>query len=267
MIRFILQEPLKDKYDRPIAYGTIRYLNHDVGCLTDVQGNFKIRKIPNDSIRIVALGYYAHTKLIDKNISSLSIILEEQTHTLKGVVVTARRKTSNKTEIGFYSKKGNILYSYPLVYENAVYIANEQKISGYIDEVRYRLHNHKSSLFALRIRLYALDSLTNLPGNDLLFEDNIIQPGDLKKNNRLSIKKHNIRLPKEGVFVSFQWIPLNLAATINAIPPHIVCSSDVDRSYNVSNYKGLQWNYYTNKFYTGRSYEYYVPCVSIGVSF
>jgi hypothetical protein len=252
-----------------ISYATTGYCGHTAVTVSDSLGFFIIKKIPGDSIRVNAIGYSSMTIPVSDTLQYISIILNEKIKDLEGVNIESRKKTNFKTTLGFYNKIDNYLFRGLGFGEQAVFIENKNQVRGYIDQIKFRLDDFRGLPFALRMRLYDIDSATGLPNEDLLFEQNYIEPGDFKKVNVLNIKEQNVKLPPAGVFVSFQWIILKPELQGKVHTPVIVGHNQVSRSYLFERGTGLKWRYKPERSSAGYlpGNGYWVPAISIVVSY
>lgn len=131
--------------------------------------------------------------------------------------------------------------------QEAVFIPNTAALNGIISSVDFRLAEYRESKFLLRIRLMKWDPASGNPGEDLLFSENLVKPGRFKRNFSLKLKETSIPLPPDGVFVTFEWIPVNNKVEKNERTPYILGNLNADKSYTFSNYKELGWHHHTGK--------------------
>ncbi|BCI63020.1 SusC/RagA family TonB-linked outer membrane protein [Coprobacter secundus subsp. similis] len=80
---------IKDKKGEPIIGASIRVKNSDIGTISDIDGNFTLSKVPENSIIIASYVGYNSEELPIKNKKNFQIILSENTEELDEVVVVA----------------------------------------------------------------------------------------------------------------------------------------------------------------------------------
>ncbi len=257
---------ITDLAHKPIHYASIGYFNSKIGATSDSNGEFTIRKIEGDSLKISFIGFHYKVIVIDQKTAFIKINLEQKINKLEEVIVKSRRKTKNKVTIGHFIKEKISTYSYKghQNLQRAVFIPNHQKIEGYIDEILFPLHDHRNKKSRLRIRVYSANPLTGLPHEDLLLTENILEPGKFRKLNKFSIKSHNIEMPAIGIWISFEFLPIKDTLTNQDIP-NIGGNNKADKFYMVDNFKDMKWIpiHRTSKNYGGR----FVLNVSITVSY
>jgi hypothetical protein len=125
--------------------------------------------------------------------------------------------------------------------QTAIYISNDKKYSGYIDEIHFKLEKFRNTTYLLRIRVYNKNKRTQLPDEDLLLSDNILSGNQFKKDNIFSIRSKSIELPEDGFFVSFEWLPQPGITQVSEPAPYIVGSMNAERNYMYTNYREIKW--------------------------
>lgn len=86
---------------RPVEYATVYLGDNDLWAITDRQGNFTVRNVPQGQVqlKVQCLGYDTRRMglRVDHNVTGLRIQLRESNLSLDEVVVTAKRKTEDAT--------------------------------------------------------------------------------------------------------------------------------------------------------------------------
>ncbi len=261
----ILSGRILDAKQKPIAFAAIGYYHSRIGDNSDSIGVFRIKKITGDSIKVSALGYQPVTIVITELTNQLQVELKEAYTSLDAVSVRSRRNTTAKILLGHDDGKENFWEILEPDIQDAVYIPNETKVKGYIDDIRFKLESPRKATYLLRIRLFDKNPVTQLPGEDLLFEDNILPSHQLKRKNIFSTRSKNIEFPEGGVFVSFELIPLKGLANGDKNLPHLIGNAYAEKIYTYLNYKEIRWIHETPpRSFTG---FYDVPGISISVSY
>ena len=249
-----------------LEYASIEYLNSPIGVISNSKGEFSLHKIPGDSILISAVGFIPLIIKIDSSTSFIQASLIKNYQLLSTIVV--KNKPSSKilhVEMGHYSKKDDYWALFGHKQRSAVYIPNSKKIIGNIETIKFKLADFKKSNYLLRIRLVSVDTITGFPDKDLLLEDNILKPSAFRHINRFSIKTKYIQLPQEGIFVSFEWLPLSGDLSTEENPPHVLGNTKADDFYMFTNYKGTGWHKSIWRFAGSDSIG--VPNISIIVAY
>ena len=254
-----------DSKEKPIPYASIGYFNNHVGSISDSNGHFSITKIYGDSIKVSSIGYKPTIIKILNQTNYIRIELQEEYAYLNDVSVRSRSKTTEEVVLGHSKSKNDFLGGYGKQVQFATYIPNDKKIRGYIDEIKFRLDRYKKTTYLLRIRLFTKNEFTQLPEEDLLFDANIINSKELKQNNTFSLRNKAIEFPKEGVFVSFEWLPQIGITKEEEKTPMLVGNMNADKNYTYFNYKEIQWHPSKSKSLIRDGYC--VPNISITVSY
>ena len=252
----------------PIENCSIGYLKSKWGCYSNKNGNFKLKKINNDSIVFSAINFRKFVIPISYFDTCNVVHLSEIIKNLDEIFVTYRKKNLRTIYLGNSSTSSDMLYSFGPNTQYAIYIPNDEKVNGYIDEIKFKLSDVNNSTYDLLIRIYDLDTINYLPQSDLLLYDNVFLANNLKRNNSLITNKSNIKIPPNGVFVSFQWIPVNklVSPKVYQKTPYIVSSISNSQAIIFSNYMGLGWNKFKNNFLVNGDSNSTSPCVSLKIS-
>jgi hypothetical protein len=262
----LLKGKIIDENHKPVSIASIEYINNTTGVFSDSIGEFSLPKIIGDSIKITIIGFQPKVVPIESRTSNLIIQLETKTFRLNEVVIKNRKKTKNTITIGHFIKERITTFSNKLHPDlhRAVYIPNTLKLNGYIDEILFQLDGYKDKHAKLRIRVLSVHSVTGFPEEDLLLTENILEPVKFKKINKFSIKSHNIQMPLNGIYISFEWLPNDQKLTNDDIP-WIIGNDKADRPYIMDNLRYNGWK--QSKIKSSTSEGYLVPGVSINVSY
>jgi hypothetical protein len=235
---------VKDEQGEPIPFASIGYYQRKAGGISDSNGLFSLPKHNGDSIKISAIGFEPSNIFIDSSVKYLSIILNRKVQTLSEIILESRRKTNKKISLGYFGLNGKTFTDRGNIeVQQAYFIPNESYIHGYIDEVKFKLRESEDKGLSLRLRLLRKDSATGLPGTDLLVENYIIKPRELKRNTVVNVKRFNIRLPKEGVFISLEWFCLEekCKALLDTEIPALPGGKVTAKNERYLNYKEMGW--------------------------
>jgi len=180
---------LNSKDKLPIPYSNIGLKGAGLGTISNPDGSFSFRiptKFKNDTLIISALGYKKKViplHFLDFN-KTHSILLQEQSVLLSDVVVSASKEKNKIYQIGNKDVSGGVLETDTLYagYATALLIENtpELKKQGlefpvYLEKARLRILRNNLPAFKFRVRLNEVDSITGLPGTDLLNESVVVE--------------------------------------------------------------------------------------------
>src|SRR4051812_41553828 len=249
-----------------LEYASVAYFNSGAGTISDKNGDFSIRKIIGDSIKVSSIGYIPIIIKVDSSTAFIKASLQKNYQALLPVVVkNLPSKKRKHLELGHYRRQNNWWDLFGYKEQAAVFIPNETRISGYIETIKFKLGNFKNSTYLLRIRLLTVDNITGLPDKDLLLEGNILKPASLKHFDNFSVKSKSIILPSEGVFVSFEWLSLAVDEPSQVHPPYVLGNEDAKEFFVYTNYKEMGWHQRTWKFQHNDAIG--VPNISIIVAY
>jgi len=204
----------KDKL--PISYTNIGILNTEVGTISEADGSFSI-KIPTryskSRLLLASLGYKRVNLLIDslKNTGDLIVYLEEIATQLKPVTVRGK-KSFSRFRLGNDKSEGGGIYADTITAGSAMAVLIENnknytslKYPAYVEQARLNIRMNTFKVFKIRIRMYDVDSLTGMPGKDIL-NKSIIKDSNIK-NGWLTFDLVDYNIVVNGPFyLTFEWI-------------------------------------------------------------
>ena len=209
----------------PVSYAGIelKYLRR--GAIADRDGNFRFEideKNLGDTLRISSLNYsplnISAKSLSDKG--AHTIFLTQKIYSIPPVEVKGAE--GKFAVIGNHKWiPGGSLYIDTHGQQTALYIDNEDQLSGRIVRVSYFLSRKGNTIAPFRIRIYEYDSITGKPGADMLPEILVVKPTKGKGWFRVNVSKYNLKIPRYGFFVALEG----------------VFPDDYDFFYEESNYK------------------------------
>lgn len=184
----------------PIAYVSIWVENKNLGVTSEKDGSFEIETTEESNLLFSIIGYNNKTSKVNKDgIYYLSLkenIIEE-------VVVTSPLKTKT-LEINDNSKE---IYlpepqQIPLLHARRFYLDEKNLDTKYIKEITYTTHSKvENGIF--RVRIFGVTT-EEMPGEDLIQEEIIVQVKKGKQKTKVDISKYNLSIPKEGIVVCFE---------------------------------------------------------------
>lgn len=190
------------KTNQPIHYANVWNNDASAGSTTNVEGTFVVKKaLKNDLFIVNASGY--ETVLVAA-VEGDTIRLEK-TFTIADELIVYPEKTLHHT-IGeahyenLYFNPGNIPWIYAKYFENTEEIKQVQYLSKAIVYTKSIVND---ATFKLRILTPDADGC---PGEDLIVEPIIVHVKRGNKKNIIDILSHNVKMPKEGVFIGVEWL-------------------------------------------------------------
>jgi hypothetical protein len=254
---------LMNAKNQPVSFASVIYLHHLQGGITDSAGNFQIPFIKNDSVQFSAVGYLTKT-IFFSSATDTVVRLEENQKNLSNITITGTEKFHHKKYIGYYKHKND--YSAFLIpqMQVATFISNENQNRGIIKNVRFKLIKTPHNEFYLRIRFFNPDS-SGSPDKILPYGDTIISPKLLSRKNTIDFSKRKILFPKNGIFVSFEWLSSDHIASKNPPPGLSGNATDVKSDFTYYNYNDGKW--YADKSESGISEKKGVLNVEIQIAY
>jgi CubicO group peptidase (beta-lactamase class C family) len=219
--RIIQGKVLQLYSNTPISYVNIGILNSSVGTISNQDGTFLIKISEGhlkDTVTFSALGYvrrHIPVQLLQEN-KIINIFLNQKEEILREVIVFSKKEKKKEFDLGNRYYKGGLNMSsaedatagasvalliqnkYPSFYSDLVYPV-------FLQDAKIRIANNTTGDFKIRVRLYDVDSLTGLPGNDLLNESIVLESE--MKNGWLNFDLSRFNLQVSGpFFIAFEWI-------------------------------------------------------------
>jgi CarboxypepD_reg-like domain len=204
-----------------ISYANIGIVNSSVGTISNEDGTFLI-KIANghlkDTLTFSALGYIRKSvpvQLVYEN-KNINIFLKQKETILKEVTVMSKKENQREFDLGNRYYKGglNLSSAEDATAGASVALLIQNKYPSYHEDLFYpvflgsakvRIGDNTIGNFKIRVRLYGVDSLTGLPGNDLLNESLVIE-SDIKRGwLSFDLSKYNLQV-NDSFFIVFEWI-------------------------------------------------------------
>lgn len=245
-----IQGYVLDKHtNKPLSYAIVSEVHQKYGSYSDTTGLFAMLfQNTNDSLKVSSIGYNSINISIQDLQKNATILLEASPLHLGEVIVKPSGKKLQEMEIGFFTKKTNLSTAmlYP-VNLKAVFIPS-QKVDGIIliKSIKF-LYVTTDGGSPLRVRV--LEAKNNgEPGEDLVSENLIINEAKNGKKlvANIDISKANIYMPKDGVFIVFEWIMDKSLAKTNVkegIPgPYIeAVKSNIETSQWINDLNSSKW--------------------------
>jgi serine beta-lactamase-like protein LACTB len=173
----------------PIAFANIGIRNSSVGTLSNGDGSFLItipENLIRDTLQVSALGFAS--KVI--SISFLTtkkfhtIYLSEKATMLEAITVTSKRQKNREFQLGNRSFNGGVIQCDTLYSGRsmALLIESDEALTKkgfvfpvYLEKARIKILKNNLRSCRFRIRLNAVDSITSLPGEDILQKSIVVE--------------------------------------------------------------------------------------------
>lgn len=200
-----------DKTKEPIPFASIGLKEEQTGALTNEYGFFQMampQKNPQDSLVIMALGYFRKAVLIKPGIKVQDMIIEvpKRAIELKEVKVQGGKvknlalgSSSNTPGEGMIQGMPGSQYAFFVKNDKGKKLGNVRSVSFYIGENGFPRE-------PFRVRLYKADGNYNSPNSDLLSENIVVSAPKGGEWYTIDLTQYNIEAPVEGFFVAMEWI-------------------------------------------------------------
>ncbi|GAB2789320.1 hypothetical protein HNQ93_003184 [Hymenobacter luteus] len=201
-----------EKTKEPIPFASIGLKEEQTGALTNEYGYFQIampEKNPQDSLVVVALGYFHRAVLIKPGIKIQDMIIEvpKRAIALKEVKVVSSAKIKNLDLGSKSSTPGEGMIQGMPGSQYAFFVKNDKgKKLGNVRSVSFYIGENGFPREPFRVRLYKADGNYNSPNTDLLTENIVVSAPKGGEWYTIDLTQYNIEAPTEGFFVAMEWI-------------------------------------------------------------
>jgi hypothetical protein len=205
----VLNGKIEDsKTGQPLSYATIEILSLQTGTITDREGNFSLRIIPQEFIRDTIIfshvGYKKKNMPVQDFMNSGKVIALDEMPVLLGEIKVAPKKYIT-TILGVGDKKpSQMQYANVFGANKGNFLKNEKKKTGWIKSVSYYIHPDGNPRTPFRVRIYGVND-NNQPVQDILNKSVIVSangPGWVKAD----LIDYHVPFPEKGVFITMEWI-------------------------------------------------------------
>lgn len=194
----------------PIAYAGMELKTGRKGTISDMRGQFRIEIEQynlTDTLVISSLNYYP-IKVPVKHLTLPGIhtlYMTERAYDLPAIEVKGvKRKLES---MGNHKRiPSGSFYLDTHGQQTAFYIQNETKKSGSLLSVSFYLSKKGNTDAPFRVHIYAPDSISGKPGEELLPEMVIMKPDHGKGWFKVDLSRYKIALPNDGIFVAIEGI-------------------------------------------------------------
>lgn len=267
----------------PVVYANISFLKIKKGISSTEKGTFELDITPKDLNRKVHISClnYQDTIVLAKDLQNKTIYLNPKPYELDEITITQKldkelvidkyKRRDIKTSFG--SSKGNPwiitkFFDYKDAYEETPYLKD---VTVYFGSLLMR----KKGKF--RIRMYAVDTTNNKPGEDILTDNLVVTMKKVNGKIKVDLSDYDIEIPKEGLYIGIERleIPYNFneyTYTIEgskkkykaiSIAPSIGATLTKDTIYIYQLGKWRKFYFPGKKYYDGYNIE---PAISLTLS-
>jgi hypothetical protein len=204
-VKGIVKDSLTGK---PISYVNIWVENENIGTTAEEDGTFLFPLKWTKNIVFSALGY--ETKIV-LSTNLTSVLLHPKALELNEVVIE-RKKGTSQAVIGDFSdiklNSGVTNTGQENVHVWGKFIKYNEKIKAhpFIESIEF-VTNSKLKNALLRIRIFNVNK-EGFPIEDEVEEDILVSIKKGDKNNIVDLAKYNIKIPKEGIMIGFEYLKL-----------------------------------------------------------
>jgi hypothetical protein len=189
----------------PIAYVSILVENKEIGTTTALDGSFEINSKleTNDNLLFSIIGY-GISKVKISNCSN--VLLVSKSITLQEVIIKSQPIKKIEQLVG-NAKKSNIYFSfpsYPIMISKKFEFKSDYKKTPFLKKIKVITTTEIEGV-TFKLRLFKIDSLTQLPNESLLNEEIIVKVKRKGKYiNEIDLSNYNIEFPKDGLVVGIE---------------------------------------------------------------
>lgn len=194
-----------DNYGNPISYATIKS-ESNATYFSDSLGRFKINLLKeNEVFTFSCVGFKMQSITVKKGTSNIIISLIKYNFQLNEVLVNDKKSKTKTVTVG--NPKISIANELPNPgSQYVIYVPYDKERIGVLKSVSYFMRRPPGGdvTAPFRVRIYALDTINNKPGEDLLKENLIVNATRNWSWFEVDLEKYNITIPKNGFFVAME---------------------------------------------------------------
>jgi hypothetical protein len=175
------------------------------GSYSSEEGKIAINKNrPYDKIIVSCLGY-ENLEVFKNQISNDTLLLTPTVYPLNEVVIKTNKK-EDIISLGYAKSKRKVEYTAIKGMKICTFIHNPLNEKKQIRSFLFKIYNYNNTKLGFKLHLFEKDTISNLPGKELLEQDIIvILEGKSRKLIEHDVNVYNIEFPAEGAFVGIEW--------------------------------------------------------------
>jgi len=194
---------------KPIPFANYSlYTNNQLvqsGYCNDEGKLYAKQEIYFDLIKVSCIGY-ENIEVYKNKIINDTLLLYPTVYSLREVIIRSSKKTKDVFTLGYTKNKKKANFGAMKGMKICVFIENPFHVSKFIQSFIFKIYNRYGTKLGFKIHFLEKDTLTNMPGKELLTQDIIMI---LEGNNRKEVEKdvslYNIEFPSIGAFVGIEW--------------------------------------------------------------
>jgi len=157
-----------------------------------------------NKIKVTCIGY-ENLEIFKNTIINDTLLLTPTVYPLNEVVIKAN-KNEEFISLGYTKSKRKVEYSAIKGMKICTFIDNPLNEKKQIRSFLFKIHNYNNTKLGFKLHLFEKDTISNLPGKELLEQDIIvILEGKSRKLIEHYVDVYNIEFPAEGAFVGIEW--------------------------------------------------------------
>jgi hypothetical protein len=199
----------KKNTHEPISFAGMELKIAHKGTISDLQGHFSIEvEAPStDTLMISSLNFYS-LKVPVKHLTLPglhTLYMTERTYDLSPIEIRGEKQKFERMGNHKWRPSGSF-YLDTHGQQTALYIPNEENDGGNLIAISVFLSKNGNTDAPFRIHIYAPDSVTGKPGEELLPEIVIIKPSGGKGWYKVNLSRYRISLQNKGIYVAIEGI-------------------------------------------------------------
>lgn len=188
----------KDSIPIPDAIIKVYFENSEAQLISDSLGKFALKEEEIKNIKKIEISHLNFEDKVIKFPAPEKIVLDERAYLLDVTTVSAKIKIVGEPTLENFGFNDIVVNFIPGT-------KNENKI---IKKLKYNTVNFGGvkglKYLPFKANLYSVDSLTGLPGKQLIPDSILLKRTDNKRYVEADISNYNIVMPENGIFIAFE---------------------------------------------------------------
>ncbi|MDO7874698.1 carboxypeptidase-like regulatory domain-containing protein [Hymenobacter sp. ASUV-10] len=195
----------------PLPFTSVGLKDEQIGALSNEHGVFIVpapTKNAQDTLMVVALGYYRKALLVKRGVAVDNLIIEVPKRAIELGGVTVQAGKVKNLGLGAKAKDpGDGMIQGQPGSQYAFFVKNDKnKRLGNVRTVSFFIGEHGFPREPFRVRIYKADGNYNAPNTDLLTENVVVSAPQGGQWYTVDLTPYNIVAPSEGFFVAMEWV-------------------------------------------------------------
>jgi len=191
----------KDSVPIPDAIIKVYFENSEAQLISDSLGKFALKEEEIKNVKKIEISHLNFEGKVIKISAPEKIVLSERAYLLDVTTVSAKIKTVGEPTSANFGFNDIVVNFIPGT-------KNENKI---IKKLKYNTVNFGGvkglKYLPFKANLYLVDSLTGLPGKQLIPDGILLKRSNNKRYVEADISNYNIVMPENGIFIAFELLP------------------------------------------------------------